>query len=148
MTAEALSPPNPAESLRERLIREGKIVPAMDAAASPSREMTAHERLLETIKKLNEILGDNYLEKYREKFIRDNYLKAIKYFNDSFSTDESEVSVSNEKVVANYYFALSVKHLKIISSALDSFKKLLSNKVAILRSGFFFAFKENMKNTP
>lgn len=148
MTAEALSPPNPAESLRERLIREGKIVPALDSAASPSVKLAAHERLLEEIKKLKELLGGNYLEKYRKKFIYENYLKALKYFNDSLNQNESDFYGSNEKVVINYYFALSIKHLKIISTALNSFEKLLSNRVITLRSGFFFAFKENMKNTP
>lgn len=148
MTAEALSPPNPAESLRERLIREGKIVPAQDSTSSPSAQMTARERLLDEIEKLNALLGGNYLEKYREKFIRDNYLKLINYFYDAFNINDSDFSVSSEKVVIDYYFALSVKHLKIISSALNSFGKLLSNRVVILRSGFFFAFKENMKNTP
>lgn len=78
MTAEALSPPNPTESLREQLIREGKVVPALDSAASPSIDLTAHDRIFEHIKKLTELFSKNYLEKYREKFIRDNYIKALK----------------------------------------------------------------------
>ena len=78
MTAEALSPPNTTESLREQLIREGKVVPALDPAASPSIDLTAHDRIFEHIKKLTELFSKNYLEKYREKFIRDNYIKALK----------------------------------------------------------------------
>lgn len=148
MTAEALSPPNPTESLREQLIREGKVVPALDSAASPSIDLTAHDRIFEHIKKLTELFSKNYLEKYREKFIRDNYIKALKYFGESFFTDDFKLSSRGKKVAINYYFALFIKHLKIIYSALNSFGKFLSNRVSIIRSGFFFAFKENMKNTP
>ncbi len=148
MTVEALSPPNPAESLRERLIREGKIVPAQDSNPSTSTEMTTRERIFELIRKINESLGDDYLERNRSKFLRDHYLKALRYYLNALNACDSDFSVSNERVVINYYFSLSAKHLKIIFSALNSFGKLLSNRVVILRSGFFFAFKENMKNTP
>lgn len=148
MTAEALSPPDAMQLLRARLIREGKIVPAEDSNPSTSVEMTTRERVLELIRKLNESLGDDYLERNSSKSFRDHYLKALKYYFDAIDACDSEFSVSNERVVINYYFSLSVKHLKIIFSALNSFGKLLSNRVVILRSGFFFAFKENMKNTP
>lgn len=127
--------------MRERLIREGKIVPATDSMDSQSM----HQQVYESIKKLTELFEEDFLKKIREKFIRDNYLKALEYFN---YADESELSDSGRKVVINYYFALSVKHLKIIDSTLNSFGKFLSSRVSILRSGFFFAFKENMKNTP
>lgn len=149
MTAEALSPPNPAESLRERLIREGKIVPAMDSSLD-SHHIAAEEiiKLAEDLEKACLLLENISLTKARRNYIYENYIKALRYYEDLFHSEESGISASHSNVVINYFYALSVKHLKVIDCALRDFEIFLSNKVSILRSGFFFAFKENMKNTP
>lgn len=149
MTADALSPPNPAESLRERLIREGKIVPAMDSSLD-SLHIAAEElsKLAEDLDKVCLLLDDISLTKARRNYIYENYLKALRYYEDLFHSEESEIGASHSNVVINYFYALSVKHLKVIDCALRDVERFLSNRVSILRSGFFFAFKENMKNTP
>lgn len=171
MTAEALSPPNPAESLRERLIREGSIVPEMGSSFEPICDVDKISKALESLNKVSaflddichteklrkvlehlsrvsSLLEDSSSNNARKSFIYKHYLKALHYVDDIFNYEESEVDAGNTNVVINCFYALSVKHLKVIDSALRDVEIFLSNKVSILRSGFFFAFKENMKNTP
>lgn len=149
MTTEGLSPPNPAESLRERLIREGTIIPAMDLSLE-ALEVAAEElrKLAEEIGQVSLLLDDSSLSKARRNYIHDHYLKALRYYEDLFHSKEYETGETHSNLVLNYFYALSIKHLNVINCALRSAEKFLSNRVSILRSGFFFAFKENMKNTP
>lgn len=143
MTAEALSPPNPAESLRERLIREGKIIPAADSTAGSSYSRSVH--LFRLVSALLESTEHQILD---ASSFRSRLIRAYRYINDVLDLEDSKDDLSSKPVLVDYFYALCIKHIKIILSALDNSRKCLSNKVSILRSGFFFAFKENMKNTP
>lgn len=143
MTAEALSPPNPAESLRERLIRAGKIIPAADSTAGDSYSPPVKLFML-----VSALLESTEHKKLDASSFRSRLIRAYRYINDVLDLEDSKDDLSSKPVLVDYCYALCIKHIKIILSALDNSRKYLSNKVSILRSGFFFAFKENMKNTP
>ncbi|MDP2095000.1 MAG: hypothetical protein Q8K50_14085, partial [Hydrogenophaga sp.] len=79
MTAEAPSPPNPMQSLRERLIQEGSIVPSQANAAisqNPSSELA--ETIKEKLEKIFSVLSEarNRLSAFA---------KSIQEFADKFS---------------------------------------------------------------
>ncbi|MBB2775738.1 UNVERIFIED_ORG: hypothetical protein HNP28_001026 [Comamonas terrigena] len=146
MTAKALPPPNQTESLRERLIREGKIVPAKNES--------------EIFNNINDEIK-YYLDLYEVKVecvknLRREYVQLINrvhrlaemFLEEANSVDNSESERKNKNLVVAYLRILSLTSLKSIDRLVFILFKNLSEQVAILRSGFFFAFKENMKNTP
>lgn len=143
MTVEALSPPNLAESLRERLIREGKIIPAADSTSSGAYSPSAKLFML-----VSAILQSSERKESETRSIKSHLIKIFRYVNDVLDLEDSKDDLNSKTVLVDYCYALCVKRIKIIISALDDSRKFLSNRVSILRSGFFFAFKENMKNTP
>jgi len=146
MTAEALSPPNPAESLRERLIREGKIVPAKEMLTITYQ--TPSEQLAEVLARLKELVEQHSLDNARKKLTQRYLLQALEYYEQAVCIRESSSKEGGQKILFDYYTALSINQIKMIGYVLRNIGKNLSNKISILRSGFFFAFKENMKNTP
>lgn len=122
MTAEALSPPNPAESLRERLIREGKIV--------PPKLQQAVGRGLRTVDKLI-IVGN--LGRDFEREIKSIIEKIIKAFS------------VNSKFLQDAYLSLADKKINSL------FNNFIINKnyfFEIARQSFFYAFKVDKRNTP
>lgn len=146
MTAEALSPPNLAESLRERLIREGKIVPAKN-------ESENFNNINDEIKHYMD-LYDLKIESFKN--LRSEYVQLIArvyrvaelFSEEADSVENSDLERKNKNLVVAYLRILSLTSLKSIGRLVFILLKNLSEQVAILRSGFFFAFKENMKNTP
>lgn len=146
MTAEALSPPNPAESLRERLIREGKIVPAKN-------ESENFNNINDEIKHYMD-LYDLKIESFKN--LRSEYVQLIArayriaelFSEEADSVENSDLESKNKNLVVAYLRILSLTSLKSIGRLVFILLKNLSEQVAILRLGFFFAFKENMKNTP
>lgn len=149
MTATSLPTPNRTESLRERLIREGKIVPAIDSS-SENVQNTAEKRrqLAEDLDKVCLILETLPLGKLRREKIYNLYLKTLYIYENLLFFNKNEIDEIHKNVTFDYFFALSLKYLKFIYCTLKNLDKFLSNKVSVLRSGFFFAFKESMKNTP
>lgn len=125
MTAEALSPPNPAESLRERLIRTGEIIPA-----DPQERI---DRIKASINKVI-LVGNLGRDIFSEI---DSILKIV-------SRQFSELGKTFEVL------ALSLAERKILN-LIHSCDKCLSkfNKsFQIVRQSFFFAFKVDKRNTP
>ena len=137
MTAEALSPPSPMQSLRERLIQEGSIVPNQ---ANPA---IVRNPLIELADALKEKMAQVFAviaEAGKKSVALEKYLQA---FKERFSGIDL-VSKSG----CSYYSLLSFLNLHRI---IEVFLKHQDNKIGdllIVRTGFFFAFKENMKNTP
>lgn len=125
MTAEALSPPNPAESLRERLIRKGVITP------EASDEI--NQRAANVVKRVILVgnLGRNlYSEINRICEILNGVFKTI------------------NKSLQNAYLSLAEKKVnKLILSFEGCFSKL-NEGFEIVRHSFFFAFKVDKRNTP
>lgn len=125
MTAEALSPPNPAETLRERLIRTGQIIPA-----DPQERI---DRIKASINKVI-LVGNLGRDIFSEI---DSILKIV-------SRQFSELGKTFEVL------ALSLAERKILN-LIHSCDKCLSkfNKsFQIVRQSFFFAFKVDKRNTP
>lgn len=125
MAAEALSPPNPAETLRERLIRTGQIIPA-----DPQERI---DRIKASINKVI-LVGNLGRDIFSEI---DSILKIV-------SRQFSELGKTFEVL------ALSLAERKILN-LIHSCDKCLSkfNKsFQIVRQSFFFAFKVDKRNTP
>lgn len=125
MTAEALSPPNPAESLRERLIRTGEIIPA-----------DLQERIDRIKKSINKVILVGNLG--RSIFSEINSI--LKIISRSFS------------VLSNTFKVLALtlaerKIQKLILSCDKCFSKF-NKGFQIVRQSFFFAFKVDKRNTP
>lgn len=146
MKAEALSPPNLAESLRERLIREGKIVPAKNESENFNNIndeikylMDLYDFKIESSKNLRPAYTQLIARVYRE---------AELFSDEADAVENSDLERKNKNLIVTYLRILSLTSLKSINRLAFTFFKNLSEKVSILRSGFFFAFKENMKNTP
>lgn len=141
MTAEALSPPNPVESLREQLIREGKIVPAKNES--------------DALNGINDEVN-HYIVFFNNTFIRSEYTQLIarvcrqakSLLAKADSIEDSDAERKNKNLIVAYLRILSLTSLKSLNKLIFILFKNLSGQVSILRSGFFFAFKENMKNTP
>jgi len=137
MTAEALSPPNPMQSLRERLIQEGSIVPSQENATISLNPISE--------------LADAIKEKIAKVF------EAIKEAGKRFAAFAKSLQAFKEKLFGidlvsrsgcGYFSLLSYLNLhRILEVLLKHEDKRLGNFL-IARTGFFFAFKENMKNTP
>ena len=137
MTAEALSPTNPMQSLRERLIKEGSIIPSQSNAAISQNFIS---ELASDIKdRLERILS--ILSESRKRI--SSLGKYIKEIADKFYGFDLA-----SKSPCSYFSLLSFLNLHRI---LEVFIKNQDKKIGsflVVRFGFFFAFKENMKNTP
>ncbi len=138
MTAEALSPPNPAESLREQLIREGKIVPA---------KCTDGRNQKNELIDLFDLFSDG--------------VHCISGFSSTGKTKFYEDALRDFENLANEYLGIFSKKLSVdlfsylLFKKFKRFIKFLSEEIffkigsfALPREGFFYAFKENQKNTP
>lgn len=141
MTAEALSPPNPAESLREQLIREGKIVPAKN-------ESDGLNNINDQINHHIVILNHIFFRREYDQLISRVCRQAKSFLEEADSIENSGAERKNKNLIVAYLRILSLTSLKSINKLIFILFKNLSDRVSILRSGFFFAFKENMKNTP
>ena len=125
MTAEALSPPNPAESLRERLIRKGVITPKVSDEIN-QRAANVVNRVI--------ILGNLGRNFYSE------INRICEIFNRVFKTIN--------KSLQNAFLSLAEKKInKLILSIEGNFSKL-NKGFEIVRHSFFFAFKVDKRNTP
>ncbi|MGV8805077.1 MAG: hypothetical protein ACWA6Y_08960 [Polaromonas sp.] len=130
ISSEALFPPKPAESLRERLIREGTIVPSKNLDLL--KQKIDKKLALFNIYKLNRFGTDLFIELYNS-VVGCYKLSCVN-------------GVSN--LPANLYAFLLLKKIERIK------RIILNDRVTefilfnIYRCGFFFAFKENKKNTP
>lgn len=132
--------------MRERLIREGKIVPAKN-------ESENFNNINDEIKHYMD-LYDLKIESFKN--LRSEYVQLIArayriaelFSEEADSVENSDLESKNKNLVVAYLRILSLTSLKSIGRLVFILLKNLSEQVAILRLGFFFAFKENMKNTP
>lgn len=126
MTAEALSPsPNPAESLRERLIRKGVITPEASDEVN-QRAANVVNRVI--------IVGNLGIGFYSEiNRICEIVNRVFKTINKSLQS--ALLSLAEKKIN------------KLIFSFENCFLKL-NEGFEIVRHSFFFAFKVDKKNTP
>lgn len=132
--------------MRERLIREGKIVPAKN-------ESENFNNINDEIKHYMDLY---YLKIESFKNLRSEYVQLIArvyriaelFSEEADSVENSDLESKNKNLVVAYLRILSLTSLKSIGRLVFILLKNLSEQVAILRLGFFFAFKENMKNTP
>ena len=137
MTVEALSPPSPMQSLRERLIQEGSIVPSQ---ANPAIVRNPLSELADDLKeKLAKVFAA--FAEVRKKFAV--FQKYIQAFKENFS----EIDLAS-KSGCSYYSLLSFLNLHRILEVLLKHQDKKLGEFIIIRTGFYFAFKENMKNTP
>ncbi len=137
MTAEALSPPSPIQSLRERLIQEGSIVPSQ---SNPAIVQNSFSELADVIK---EKLAKFFAVTAEAEKRFSEFQKYLKSFRDIFS----EIDLAS-KSGCSYYSLLSFLNLHRILEVLLKHQDKKLGDFIIIRTGFFFAFKENMKNTP
>ncbi|MBF5005333.1 hypothetical protein [Diaphorobacter caeni] len=137
MTAEALSPPNPMQSLRERLIQEGSIVPSHENAANSQNSIS---ELVDAIKGKLEKVFSVLLEAGKKFSALEKYIQA---FADRFSGFDL-ISRSG----CSYFSLLGFLNLHRILEVLVKHQDKRIGSFLFVRAGFFFAFKENMKNTP
>jgi hypothetical protein len=125
MTAEALSPPNPVESLRERLIRTGEIIPA-----------ALQERIDKIENSINKFtlvgnLGRSFFSKINS---------ILNIVSRSFSALSSAFKL----------LALNLAERKIqkLIFPCDKCFSKFNKGFQIVRQSFFFAFKVDKRNTP
>ena len=137
MTAEALSPPNPMQSLRERLIQEGSIVPSHENAANSQNAIGG---LADAIREQLEKIYSVFLESRKKFSTLEKYIQA---FEDKFHGFDS-ISRSG----CSYFSLLGFLNLHRILDVLVKHQDKRIESFLFVRVGFFFAFKENMKNTP
>lgn len=140
MTAEALSPPNPMQSLRERLIKEGAIVPKSSAKELRDK---VHEKINHLVIIGNKLAGEmrrSYLE-YALSVIEGRFrsLDAV------YETETAEKKPSHFWVIS---FSLLINKINKDIYSLFSKSILKSNNIIAIRCGFYSPLKENMKNTP
>ena len=140
MTVQALSPPNPMQSLRERLIKEGTIVP----------ESSAKELIDKVREKINHliIVSNSLTDEIRRSCIECT-LSVIK---GHFRSLDSEYESGNAEKKPSHFWVISFSLLinKINKNICSLFSKsiLKSKNLVAIRHGFYSPLKENMKNTP
>lgn len=140
MTAEAPSPPNPMQSLRERLIQEGSIVP--EAGVEKLRDKLNRKiiQIIDASSYLHREIGKSYL---------DYVLSVIVgHATDSLSEHESKSLSEKIRYIWTLKFSLLInKFNKFINF---SFPELILNSrgAPFARCGFYSPLKENMKNAP
>lgn len=66
------------------------------------------------------------------------------YFENSLLGDEGSSLKSNK----TNYFHLLLKKMSQIKNLISKLQFIIVNEFIVVRTGFFFAFKENKKNTP
>lgn len=140
MTAEAPSPPNPMQSLRERLIQEGSIVPGASA-----------EKLRDKLnKKIVQLIdaGSDMHDEMRKSYFNYAISVIVGRAIDSLLEYESESLDEKPRYIWTLRFSLLIN--KFNKSINSSFSKLLANgqSTPFARCGFYSPLKENMKNAP
>lgn len=140
MTAEALSPPNPMQSLRERLIQEGSITPEK----SESTKSEANRLVLKaTQDKVLAVLESCYLNSELNR----EFARFFALLEKSLGKISSVGDALN-KEVCNYASVLVFLNIYRLLKNLIENNNIFIKVVSVVRTGFFFAFKENMRNTP
>jgi hypothetical protein len=136
MTAEALSPPDPMNALRDQLIQNGSVVPSTNADQQRVQGIgiaigSTREKVLKVIESI-------------EKF------KSISEFSRAIDRCFSGISISDffQKSCCSYSDLLRFLNLHRVLENLIKRREKSSDEASIVRTGFFFAFKENMRNTP
>lgn len=125
------------QSLRERLIKEGSIVPNQENAFISEKSIS---ELAGSIKdKIEKFFS--FLSGSRKKFSA--LEKYIQEFTDRFSGIDL-VSKSD----CSYFSLLGFLNLHRILDVLVKNQDRRVGSFIFVRAGFFFAFKECMKNTP
>lgn len=140
MTAEAPLPPNPMQSLRERLIQEGSIIP--EASIEKLRDKL-NRKIIQVID------AGSYLHREIRKSFLDYAISVIVCrATDSLSEHESGSLSEKLRYIWTLRFSLLInKFDKFINF---SFPKLTANSLStsFARCGFYSPLKENMKNAP
>lgn len=140
MTAEAPSPPNPMQSLRERLIQEGFIIPESSIEKLKDK---LNKKVLPIIAASID-MQDEMRKSYLNYAISVIAGRAI----DSLSKYECESFGEKLRYIWTLRFSLLINKLdKFINF---SFPMLISNgqSTPFARCGFYSPLKENMKNVP
>lgn len=127
--------------MREQLIRKGEIVPAKN-------ESDGIDNINDQINHYIVILNHRFIPSEYAQLIGRACRKAKSLLEEADAIENFGAERKNKKLVVAYLRILSLTSLKSIGRLVFILLKNLSEQVAILRSGFFFAFKENMKNTP
>jgi hypothetical protein len=129
-------------SLRNRLIMEGHIVPSLSTQlAEKTFEVIASLR-----DKIDRMLARMEADRKLSENLREAYLNYAIAVRDGFGSSFKD-GVADE-IKCSYFRLLSFLNLFKILEGLIRRKKNHSRKIILVRCGFFFAFKENMKNTP
>ncbi len=137
MTAEAPSPPNPMQSLRERLIQEGSIIPSQENAnMSPNPIGDITDAIKDRLEKIFSVLSE-----VRKNF--SSFGKTILALEEKFADFEL-----TSRSVCSYFSLLGFLNLHRLLEVLVKHQDKRTKSFLVVRAGFFFAFKENMKNTP
>lgn len=140
MTVEALSPPNRMQSLRERLIQEGSIKPKN----SESNQSKSNQLVLKTTQdKVFTILESYYSISELDK-------KLARFFAllEESLGGTSQIDGTPNAGVCNYASVLEFLNIYRLLKNLIKNNNIFTKVVSVVRTGFFFAFKENMRNTP
>lgn len=140
MTTESLSPPNNSQTLRERLIQEGTIVPAK--STQDIRDV-ASEKLNDCIL-LCEKLGDgNNRSSFHDLLsVIELQLRLVNFGYDSETNSKKPI------FFWTLSFSLVIKNINKVLSTLLTNATLKKKNFVVSRSSFYSPFKENMKNTP
>ncbi|MBU4183239.1 MAG: hypothetical protein KJ565_16235 [Gammaproteobacteria bacterium] len=133
MITESLPTIKSTESLREQLIREGKIIPIDISEIS--------KRLDNSLRILRGIVEDSKAQRSDIEKVFLHYYEAIQRARVSFESTSSPMA-------SNAYAFLALRKFNSLLKLVSTAKRSLVERFAVLRDGFFFAFKENKKNTP
>lgn len=140
MTAEAPSPPNPMQSLRDRLIQEGSIIPKSSV-----------EKLRDKLnKKLLPIIaaGNDIKDEMRKSYL--SYAMHVIAFRSKDLLSEHELKSFDEKLRYTWMLRFSLLINKLYKFINFSFLTLITSNQStpFARYGFYSPLKENMKNVP
>lgn len=140
MTAEALSPPNPMQSLRERLIQEGFIIPESSIEKLKDKLNRKVLPIIAASSDMQDEMRKSYLNYATHAISRSAINSLSKYESTSF----------HEKL--RYIWIL---RFSLLINKLDKFINfpiLMSmangQSAPFARCGFYSPLKENMKNVP
>ena len=140
MTAEAPSPPSPMQSLRDRLIQEGSIIPKSSV-----------EKLRDKLnKKVLPIIaaGSDIQDEMRKSYL--NYAISVVTGRAIYLLSEYESESFGERLRHIWTLRFSLLINKLDKFINFSFPTLMANdqSTPFARCGFYSPLKENMKNVP
>lgn len=135
-----VSSPDSLQSLRNRLIREGSIVPDLGSQLA--------QKASEIVASIKEKIDNTLARMSASQDLADSLQRAYLLYQKALKRSFGYIGDGENEKRCSYFNILSFLNLFRIIEGLLKRKKNYSERIILARDGFFFAFKENMKNTP